>query len=91
MKVKCQICEGRGIVPEGFYETCEELDPSKVEQCRACFGMGYEYVILPAPIYPMTVQPQYQPSPWDPTWVSMTNDDKTFGWYEKDCVSPTVF
>ena len=87
-KTKCQICEGRGIVPLGFYETCEELDRSKVETCKACLGVGWEievnittepFVIkdvAPQPyVYP---RPYYQQPPWW-TYTTWIGGDIDFG------------
>jgi len=87
MKVKCQICEGRGIVPLGFYKTCEILDRSQVESCKACLGNGWEYVIDLAPVLqkssifqiPYTlphvyIQPFYDPSFWVTNKVETSGD-----------------
>jgi hypothetical protein len=37
---KCPICEGRGIVPKGFYETLGKLSKKESEQCKLCTGQG---------------------------------------------------
>lgn len=41
---KCPICEGRGIVPGGFYNTTVSggysVSTNTTEQCRSCMGSG---------------------------------------------------
>jgi hypothetical protein len=40
---KCPICEGRGIVPGGFYSSlpgCSGVTASVTEYCRTCNGRG---------------------------------------------------
>lgn len=64
MKVKCPICEGRGIVPRGFYETCEELDKSKVETCQACEGRGFDWDIQIQPQIGVGTIEMDPPTPW---------------------------
>ena len=44
MLEKCPVCEGRGIVPKGFYNFIggnNVTNSSLGEQCRACGGKGY--------------------------------------------------
>jgi DnaJ-class molecular chaperone len=44
---KCPVCEGRGTVPHGFYDTTngEWISTSIVpEKCRSCDGRGYVVV-----------------------------------------------
>lgn len=41
MYQKCPICEGRGIVPAGFYTLTESgYHTDLTEQCRQCDGKG---------------------------------------------------
>ena len=39
----CPVCDGRGVVRQGFYEDCRAtiLCPNNQETCRACAGVGY--------------------------------------------------
>lgn len=39
---KCPICEGKGIVPGGFYHSVGPYSTSNLttEQCRSCNGKG---------------------------------------------------
>ena len=41
---KCPICEGRGIVPEGFYQSLRRLSKKNAERCRLCSGIGAIYI-----------------------------------------------
>lgn len=39
----CPVCQGKGIVPQGFYHTLGETwgsTSTAPEQCRACNGSG---------------------------------------------------
>ena len=40
---RCPVCEGRGIVYGGFYQSVSGvgLTVSTTEQCRCCHGKGY--------------------------------------------------
>lgn len=40
--VKCPVCEGRGVVPRGFYNPCPDQIHTtiKPETCRRCNGRG---------------------------------------------------
>lgn len=37
---KCPVCEGRGIVPSGFYQGISTLSFLVPEPCRICNGKG---------------------------------------------------
>lgn len=39
----CPVCQGRGFVPCGFYNTSGIGSSSSIsdEKCRSCFGRGY--------------------------------------------------
>ena len=41
---RCPICFGKGIVPNGFYNSTEytwSSTSTMPEKCRSCFGRGY--------------------------------------------------
>lgn len=39
--VKCPVCEGKGLVPAGFYNISSAPVPrTSPEQCRTCAGTG---------------------------------------------------
>ena len=42
---RCPICDGRGIVPGGFYNATGETwtATNAAEPCRACNGIGIIY------------------------------------------------
>lgn len=48
MCARCPVCEGRGLVPRGFYEAvgCESWTVGDFgpETCRSCAGHGYVWV-----------------------------------------------
>jgi predicted methyltransferase len=69
---KCPVCDGRGVVPKGFYDchgrTIDDTSSvPKTEACRACGGRGivwewhYEFP------EPPSVEPWVgdDPRPWD--------------------------
>lgn len=38
----CPICNGKGIVPQGFYDlNIHDITATSGEQCRSCYGQGY--------------------------------------------------
>lgn len=74
---KCPICEGRGIVPKGFYASLRRLSKKESEQCRLCTGHGailivdivWQTVTIVPHTEPFTI-PFDQPSPFPgTTWI----------------------
>ena len=44
---KCPVCEGKGRVPIGFYETAyssKNTDALAENTCRSCGGKGYIFI-----------------------------------------------
>jgi len=45
---ECPVCKGKGIVPEGFYQTlASKIDTpirEDTEVCKTCFGQGILWV-----------------------------------------------
>lgn len=52
---RCPICEGRGIVPGGFYTSIGQTYSSNrtSEQCRQCFGTGIIWGSDPIEVKPL--------------------------------------
>lgn len=58
---KCPVCEGKGIVPNGFYlslNTDYMSSNAAAEQCRACTGTGIVYVPHPLMTQPNPIDEQ---------------------------------
>jgi len=48
----CPVCQGRGTVPQGFYNHGDMLTSSLTpEQCRTCLGTGivWDYTVIDSP------------------------------------------
>lgn len=41
----CPVCQGRGLVVQGFYENVEAVSVDR-ELCRSCRGQGYIWPTL---------------------------------------------
>ncbi len=49
---RCPVCEGRGVVRSGFYNTNPYYASSSIsdEKCRTCFGTGILWEFEPISI-----------------------------------------
>ena len=67
----CPVCEGRGTVPEGFYDGPFQEREGQ-EKCKSCDGTG---VIMTEPpvVYPPAICPcpSETRSPWPPFYGPM--------------------
>lgn len=81
---KCPICEGRGIVPKGFYEKLGRLSKKQTEPCRLCSATGaiYHFVLQTQPtVTPFIPYTEPYIIPFDPpspfpgtTWIGGSCD-----------------
>jgi len=37
---RCPVCNGRGLVPNGFYSAFQATSSTSPEQCKSCYGSG---------------------------------------------------
>lgn len=79
---RCPVCEGKGIVPQGFYDNITGMGSwgcAITEKCRACDGKGIIYSFALDPVWPIAQQTQpFTPIPeCDHSWE-----------YHQDATSP---
>ena len=76
MYQKCPVCEGRGIVPPGFYnlDASSTTTANSAETCRSCQGSGVIY--NPDYAYPWIYEKSwnYERPWWDPIVYTTKND-----------------
>lgn len=59
---KCPVCEGRGLLPHGFYIPNEQFTSSNTtpEICKTCGGKGI--IVSPVEITGSPISPIYTPA-----------------------------
>ncbi len=84
---RCPVCNGNGLVPNGFYrQTTGDWTSSSAtpEKCRTCDGKGYITVGDPVDVRPIywPVYPYYPRRYWEQdSWWDLTDPQTTTEWF----------